>query len=92
MFEGSFGQRPLQHLCGARNRDEADPSFVGDDDIAGRNANARDLDIAIDFDRFDAPLARDRSYFGGPERIAYPTRMADVTDPSKDDGACFTLP
>ncbi len=62
-------QRPLRHLRRAGDRDEADPGFVSDDNIAGRDPDAGYLDVAVDLYGFDAPFAGDWSNFGGPERI-----------------------
>ena len=54
-----LGQR--QHLGGAAARDETHAGVVGEHDIAWGHAHAVNDHFAVDLDRFDAPLAGNRS-------------------------------
>jgi hypothetical protein len=60
IFQIRLLQRFLQHFVRARYRDEAHTGFVCHNDVAGRYADARDLNVSVYLDSLNAPLARYR--------------------------------
>src|SRR5690606_25694746 len=70
---------------------KAHTGIISNHNIARRDANAGYLDIAIDFDCFQAGFTGQRGYFTGPHRILDTAGMSYVPDTAENNRARFTL-
>src|SRR5581483_12323690 len=81
----------FQHTHDLGVRDENHAGVVGDDQVAGIDPHIAHLNLAVDLDGFEPPLAGDRRDLAGPHRIADRARMAHVAHAAHHDGAALAL-